>query len=96
MPKRPTSRCRNLGGPSTRQLALANDKDSPVNLWSNGVHLTESGHTVLLQQTERILAEHRIVEKLLGYPLLERDAALATYGSMFTRYRPVDYGGRPC
>ncbi|WP_225102556.1 hypothetical protein [Streptomyces sp. CoH27] len=88
MPRRPTSRCRNLGGHSTWQLALANDQDSPVNLWSEGVHLTEPGDTVLLQQTERILADHRIVEKLLGYPLLERDAALATYGPMFTRYRP--------
>lgn len=35
-------------------------------LWSDGVHLTELGDTVLLQQTEHFLAEHCIVEKLLG------------------------------
>lgn len=34
----------------------------PASLWSDGVHLTELGDTVLLQQTERLLAEHRIVE----------------------------------
>lgn len=34
----------------------------PARLWSDGVHLTELGDTVLLQQTERLLAEHRIVE----------------------------------
>ncbi|MEV6421688.1 hypothetical protein [Streptomyces sp. NPDC051662] len=55
----------------------------------DGVHLTELGDTVLLQQTERLLAEHRIVEKLLDYPLLERNAALTAYGPMFARYRPV-------
>ncbi|MGW0883232.1 GDSL-type esterase/lipase family protein [Streptomyces sp. NPDC002671] len=71
------------------QLTPANDGDAPVSLWSDGAHLTELGDTVLLQQAERILAEHRIVEKLLDYPLLERDAALAAYGPMFTRYRPA-------
>ncbi|MGW3929456.1 GDSL-type esterase/lipase family protein [Streptomyces microflavus] len=58
-------------------------------LWSDGVHLTELGDTVLLQQTERLLAEHRTVEKLVDYPLLERDAALTTYGPMFAPYRPA-------
>ncbi len=74
---------------AARQLAPANDGDAPVSLWSDGVHLTELGDTVLLQQAERILAEHHIVEKLLDYPLLERDAALLTYGPMFARYRPA-------
>ncbi|WP_330455777.1 hypothetical protein OIB37_02190 [Streptomyces sp. NBC_00820] len=53
------------------------------------MHLTELGDTVLLRQAERILAEHRIVEKLFDYPLLERDAALAAYGPMLARYRPT-------
>jgi acetyltransferase-like isoleucine patch superfamily enzyme/lysophospholipase L1-like esterase len=61
----------------------------PAGLWSDGVHLTELGDTVLLQQTERLLAEHRIVEELLDYPLLEPDAALAVYGPMFARCRPA-------
>ncbi|MGW0827830.1 hypothetical protein [Streptomyces sp. NPDC002845] len=41
----------------------------PTGLWSDGVHLTELGDTILLQQTERLLADHRIVEKLLDYLL---------------------------
>ncbi|MFD4525525.1 SGNH/GDSL hydrolase family protein [Streptomyces sp. NPDC058470] len=60
----------------------------PGALWSDGVHLTELGDTVLLQQTERLLAEHRIIEKLQDYPLLERHAALTAYGPMVARYRP--------
>ncbi|MGW2082884.1 hypothetical protein ACWCOW_39350 [Streptomyces sp. NPDC001939] len=48
--------------------------------------MTELGDTVLLQQAERILAEHHIVEKLLDYPFLERDAALTRAGPMFARY----------
>ncbi|MFE2639441.1 GDSL-type esterase/lipase family protein [Streptomyces scopuliridis] len=62
--------------------------DNPVGLWSDGVHLTELGDTILLQQTERLLAEHRIIDKLLDYPLLERDAALTAYGHMLDRHRP--------
>lgn len=61
----------------------------PATLWSDGVHLTELGDTVLLQQTEQLLAEHRIVEKLLDYPLMERDAALTAYGPMFAQHRPA-------
>lgn len=52
--------------------------DNPVGLWSDGVHLTELGDTVLLGQAERLLAEHRVIKKLLDYPLLEREAALAS------------------
>ncbi|UQA97630.1 GDSL-type esterase/lipase family protein [Streptomyces halobius] len=60
--------------------AVAGGED-PGGLWSDGVHLTELGDTVLLQQAERLLAEHQIVNKLLDYPLLERDAALAAAGA---------------
>ncbi|MFI6277864.1 GDSL-type esterase/lipase family protein [Streptomyces sp. NPDC050988] len=63
--------------------------DTTGGVWSDGVHLTELGDTVLLQHTERLLAEHRIVEKLLDYPLLERDRALTVYGPLFARYRPA-------
>ncbi|MCX4681558.1 SGNH/GDSL hydrolase family protein [Streptomyces sp. NBC_01433] len=72
--------------PFTTAARLTGD---PVGLWSDGVHLTALGDTVLLQQAEHLLAEHRIVENLLDYTLLERDAALAAYGPMFARYRPV-------
>ncbi|MER0477236.1 SGNH/GDSL hydrolase family protein [Streptomyces sp. Edi2] len=41
---------------------LAGDRGA---LWSDGVHLTELGDTVLLQRAEQLLAEHRIVEELL-------------------------------
>ncbi|MFI9788630.1 GDSL-type esterase/lipase family protein [Kitasatospora sp. NPDC051984] len=75
---------------AARHLAPANTDDGAAGLWSDGVHLTELGDTVLLQQTEKLLAEHRIVEKLLDYPFLERDAALAAYGPMFTRFRPAN------
>jgi acetyltransferase-like isoleucine patch superfamily enzyme/lysophospholipase L1-like esterase len=68
---------------------IAPGGDDPAGLWSDGVHLTELGDTVLLQQAERLLAEHRIVDKLLDYPVLERDAALAAYGPLFTRHRPT-------
>ena len=56
-------------------------------VWSDGVHLTELGDTVLLQQTEKLLTEHRVIDKLLDYPLLERDRALTVYGPLFARYR---------
>ncbi|MFJ5733961.1 GDSL-type esterase/lipase family protein [Streptomyces microflavus] len=71
-------------GPFTTAARLGGH---PAGLWSDGVHLTELGDTVLLQQAERLLAEHRIVEKLQDYPLLERHAALTAYGPMFARYR---------
>jgi acetyltransferase-like isoleucine patch superfamily enzyme/lysophospholipase L1-like esterase len=58
-------------------------------VWSDGVHLSELGDTVLLQQAESLLNEQRVIEKLMDYPLLERDRALATYGSLFARYRPL-------
>ncbi|WP_033825812.1 MULTISPECIES: GDSL-type esterase/lipase family protein [unclassified Kitasatospora] len=64
--------------------------DATGGVWSDGVHLTELGDTVLLQQTERLLAEHRIINKLLDYPLLERDQALTAYGPLFARCRPND------
>ncbi|MFJ5635172.1 GDSL-type esterase/lipase family protein [Streptomyces goshikiensis] len=82
----------NVWGPFTaaaRHLAPTSGDDGPPGLWSDGVHLTELGDTVLLQQAERLLAEHRIVEKLLDYPLLERAAALTAYGPMFAPYRPA-------
>ncbi|MGY3677484.1 SGNH/GDSL hydrolase family protein [Streptomyces sp. TE33382] len=40
--------------------------DDPAGLWSDGVHLTELGDTLLLQQVERLLTEHRIIDGLLG------------------------------
>ncbi|GAA3086885.1 hypothetical protein GCM10020000_86990 [Streptomyces olivoverticillatus] len=58
-------------------------------VWSDGVHLTELGDTILLQQAEHLLTEHRIIEALLDYPLLERDQALAVYGPLFARHRPA-------
>ncbi|MER5984240.1 GDSL-type esterase/lipase family protein [Streptomyces sp. NPDC001787] len=76
---------------AARHLAAA-DAEGPGGLWSDGVHLTELGDTVLLQQAEQVLAEHRIVNKLLDYPLLQRDAALAAYGPMFARHRPAAAG----
>jgi lysophospholipase L1-like esterase len=60
----------------------------PAEVWSDGVHLTELGDTILLHQAERLLAEHGITAALVDYPRLERDLALATYSPMFTRYRP--------
>ncbi|MFD3959633.1 MULTISPECIES: GDSL-type esterase/lipase family protein [Streptomyces] len=76
---------------AARHLAPA-DGEGLGGLWSDGVHLSELGDTVLLQQAEQFLAEHRIVNKLLDYPLLERDAALAAYGPLFARYRPAAAG----
>lgn len=70
---------------AARHLATG---DRASGLWSDGVHLTELGDTVLLQQAERLLAEHRITDKLQDYPLLERDRALTEYGRLFSRYRP--------
>lgn len=78
---------------AARHLAPAPaDAEGPGGLWSDGAHLTELGDTVLLQQAEQVLAEHRIVNNLLDYPLLERDAALAAYGPMFARHRPAVAG----
>jgi acetyltransferase-like isoleucine patch superfamily enzyme/lysophospholipase L1-like esterase len=63
--------------------------DAAPGVWSDGVHLSELGDTVLLQQAERFLAEQRVVESLLDYPLLERTAAQATYGHLFAAHRPA-------
>ncbi|MFJ2478399.1 GDSL-type esterase/lipase family protein [Streptomyces sp. NPDC087659] len=73
---------------AARQLASAPSAHEPASVWSDGVHLTELGDTVLLQQTERFLAEHRIVDRLLDYPRLERDRALQIYGPMLAGWRP--------
>ncbi|MFJ7280801.1 SGNH/GDSL hydrolase family protein [Kitasatospora sp. NPDC098663] len=72
---------------AARQLTALPGHEEP-GLWSDGVHLSELGDTVLLQQTERLLAEHRVVEKLLEYPLLERDLAVTVYRPLFARFRP--------
>jgi acetyltransferase-like isoleucine patch superfamily enzyme/lysophospholipase L1-like esterase len=64
--------------------------DETSGVWSDGVHLSELGDTVLLQQAEHLLAEHGVIDKLLDYPLLERDRALTAYGPLFARYRPAD------
>lgn len=34
-------------------------------MWSDGIHLSDLGDTVLLQQAERLLTEHRIIDSLL-------------------------------
>ncbi|MFI5857382.1 SGNH/GDSL hydrolase family protein [Streptomyces parvulus] len=49
--------------------AVARLIGDPAALWSDGVHLTELGDTVLLQQAEQLLAEHGIIEELLDCPL---------------------------
>jgi hypothetical protein len=41
--------------------------DETSGLWSDGVHLSELGDTVLLQQAEHLLTEHQIIDKLLDY-----------------------------
>ncbi|WP_370131350.1 GDSL-type esterase/lipase family protein [Streptacidiphilus sp. EB103A] len=64
--------------------------DGTDRVWSDGVHLSELGDTVVLQQVERFLAEHRILEDLLDYPFLERERALAVYGPLFARHRLAD------
>jgi acetyltransferase-like isoleucine patch superfamily enzyme/lysophospholipase L1-like esterase len=69
-----------------RQLPAGDDTSG---VWSDGVHLSELGDTVLLHQAERLLAEHRVIDRLLDYPLLDRDRALTEYGPLFARYRPT-------
>jgi acetyltransferase-like isoleucine patch superfamily enzyme/lysophospholipase L1-like esterase len=59
-------------------------------LWSDGVHLSDLGDTVLLQQAQRLLTERQVLDKLSDYQLLERDRALTAYGPLFSRYRPTD------
>ncbi|MEU4300097.1 SGNH/GDSL hydrolase family protein [Kitasatospora aureofaciens] len=49
-----------------RQLASAPANHEIAGLWSDGVHLSELGDTVLLRQAEHFLAAHRTVEKLLA------------------------------
>jgi hypothetical protein len=64
--------------------------DETSGVWSDGVHLSELGDTVLLQQAEHFLTQHRVIDKLLDYPPLERDRALTAYGPLFARFRPTD------
>jgi len=52
---------------AARHLASVNTTDAAISLWSDGVHLTELGDTVLLQQAERMLADHHVIENLLDY-----------------------------
>jgi acetyltransferase-like isoleucine patch superfamily enzyme len=63
--------------------------DATPGVWSDGVHLSELGDTVLLQQAERFLVEHRVVESLLDYPLLEREEAQTAYAHLFAAHRPA-------
>ncbi|MFC5720867.1 hypothetical protein ACFP1Z_11885 [Streptomyces gamaensis] len=70
------------------------DGDGPISLWSDGAHLTELGDTVLLQQAERLLAEQRIVEKLLDSPLLERDCRMPRPPPHPDRFVPRGSTGR--
>lgn len=64
--------------------------DETSGVWSDGVHLSELGDTVLLRQAEHLLAEHQLIDRLLDYPFLERNRALTAHGSLFARYRPAD------
>ncbi|MER7699162.1 MULTISPECIES: hypothetical protein [unclassified Streptomyces] len=50
----------NTGAPLT--ATARQPTGDPAALWSDGVHLTELGDTILLQQTEQLLAEHRTAE----------------------------------
>ncbi len=72
---------------AARQLAAAPAAHEAGFLWSDGVHLTELGDTVLLRAAGRLLDEQRIIDTLLNYPRLERDLALHTYAGMFAPYR---------
>jgi acetyltransferase-like isoleucine patch superfamily enzyme len=72
---------------AARQLAAAPVAHESDSLWSDGVHLTELGDTVLLRAAERLLDEQRIIDALLDYPRLERDLALRAYAGMFAPYQ---------
>ncbi|HEX4831725.1 MAG TPA: hypothetical protein VH478_11605, partial [Trebonia sp.] len=56
-------------------------------LWSDGVHLSELGDTMLLHAVEQHLRETRLIDDLTRYELCERSAALARYGHLFTEDR---------
>ncbi|GAA2255220.1 hypothetical protein GCM10010430_43770 [Kitasatospora cystarginea] len=50
--------------------------DATAGVWNDGVHLSELGDTILLQEAERFLADRRVIEQLVDHPRSERDRAL--------------------
>ncbi|MEY9956766.1 SGNH/GDSL hydrolase family protein [Streptacidiphilus sp. MAP5-52] len=71
-------------GPFTTAARYLGPETADAGLWSDGVHLTELGDTVLLLQAEKLLGEHCIVEGLLDYSRPERDAASPPSGRAAT------------
>ena len=52
---------------------------SELSLWSDGVHLSELGDTLMLRLVEDRLREEQIMTALTRYQVLERDHALTAY-----------------
>ncbi|MEY9846155.1 lysophospholipase L1-like esterase/NTP pyrophosphatase (non-canonical NTP hydrolase) [Streptacidiphilus sp. BW17] len=62
---------------ASQQLTAGPGNDLPAGLWSDGVHLSDLGDTLLLHQVEKFLADHRTIEQLLTAPHLEHEAPQA-------------------
>ena len=60
-----------------------------LDLWSDGVHLSEIGDAIMSRLIVEFIQSDKIIEKLLRPDLLERSLAVKYYSSIFKAYRIV-------
>ena len=56
-------------------------------LWSDGVHLSELGDTLMLKLVQQYLHNNNIISKLTRYDLHEREEALVIYQNLLSEFR---------
>ncbi len=56
-------------------------------LWTDGVHLSEAGDAVLLNELYKTITEHELLPMRVDWPLLERSAAVDRYAFLFSAFR---------
>jgi acetyltransferase-like isoleucine patch superfamily enzyme/lysophospholipase L1-like esterase len=72
---------------AARHLPTPLPGDQLPGLWSDGAHLSELGDTLVLRRIESFLAEHRTIEELADYPLLDPAEAARRYADLFAAFR---------
>jgi lysophospholipase L1-like esterase len=73
---------------TARQLTAGTPATRPETaLWSDGIHLSELGDTLLFQIVERHLSDTGLIQALTRYDVRERTEALATYRHLFAAVR---------
>ena len=74
---------------SSQGLGIWEDDGQIASLWSDGIHLSELGDTLMLQMVESYLLNTNMITDLTRYDLHERDKAQAVYHDLFSGVRDV-------